>query len=440
MVVYDLTKCINYTATEAGAYNNTDLFCLEEMTDKRPIKHGDTIKFPNKKEYVVEFVQGEMAVMLLKKQSQNTKKVKVSRHLPTLFYYGSSRNGNGRDQYAYELMVKDAHCFLRHGDLLVTSEDRFQSSCFVDIDKENKEFSLMINPDESGSGYFSIPIELSERVDNVFQYFSEHITYIYDNNVIIDISPRDKVFDVIFHPELLKERSKIVAYVNHGDFTISFGVKGSEYRLEVESVYKLLQENDAVKKMWRKITTLPKEVVVDENERGFLSAVYPTYTRDIHRDLWDILNDLIMLNMDAYESLQAQKKKDLALKEKTKKDLALKEKMERAASAKKKEAKVPKVHKGTFVNVNTVLSTRARNIVKDEGVTVRNVVIEAIGDDEAVKRAFHNIEHGAPTKKVETKRDKAPPGKVLNPATNRFINADGALAKKLGLVRSTPKR
>lgn len=431
MVVYNLTKCRNYSEDEAGEYENSDLYCLEKITNKRPIKHGDTIRFPNNKEYVVEFVKGELAVMLLRKSS-NTKMMNAPRHLPTLiYYYGSSsfRDGNGRDQYAYELMVKDARCFLRHGDLLITGEDRFMGSCFVDIDKEKKEFRLMTNPDESGSGYFSIPLELSKRVDNVFNYFSEHISYIYDNNVIIDISSRDKVFDVILHPELLKERNKIIAYIYQGDLTISFGEKGPQHSIQVNSVYKLLQENDVVKKVWRNIPSLPKEY-----ERNVLSALYPTYANEIPRDLWDVLNEVIEVNIEIYENQQAQKRKKALAQKEQMKALALKEKMKKDASMQRKKTDVPKVHKGTFANVNMVLATKARKIVKDAGVTVRNVVIEAMGDDEAVKRAFQNL-------KNMKRLDKAPPGKVLNPSTNRFINVDGALARKLGLAKvPTPKK
>ena len=435
MVVYDLTKCKNYSEdyTNVGEYSNTDFFCLEEMTDKRPIKHGDTIKFPNKKEYVVEFVPGELAVKLLKKESHSKKKI-VLRPLPTVFFYHgpATRTGNGRDQYAYELMVEDAECFMRHGDLMVTNDDKFKGSCFVDIDKKNKEFRIVINPDMSGSGYFSIPLELSERVDNTFEYFAKHIAYAPDNNIGIDIGSHDKVFDVILHPSILKERDQIIAGIYNNELNFRFGEKDSDYMIPVDTVYKLLRKNEVVRKVWSKIPTLPVEYEIDE--RNALSLVYPTYTKEIHRDLWEDLSDLIVGSNETYKSLQARKKK---------KALAQKKKAKKAASAKemvKKEVpKVPKVHKGTFINVDSVLATRARKIVKDEGVTVRNVVIEAMGDDEAVKRAFLNIENGsALVKKVETKREKekAPSGKVLNPATNRYINADGALAKKLGLAKS----
>ena len=131
------------------------------------------------------------------------------------------------DLAAIQLMIKKAcekHKYpLRHGDLIISSEaERFIPSYFVVRNTDSKAtypWIFVNNPDTSGSGYLSIPLEVSEQVNDVM-FLYDDILHSNDSESIksIAIGPQDILIQKTFTNPLKYPSLKYTIYDYDGEW------------------------------------------------------------------------------------------------------------------------------------------------------------------------------------------------------------------------------
>merc|ERR1712050_284709 len=119
-------------------------------------------------------------------------------------YYRSSENALEPKKYSHIIQDKTPETDLeinryvlnhnlQHGDLVNFDEYRESATKIVYFDPSSTMYRFISNPDESGSGYLTIPKEILKDVTDFKSKYAEVLNYIEDNYEVINfhVSPSD---------------------------------------------------------------------------------------------------------------------------------------------------------------------------------------------------------------------------------------------------------
>lgn len=399
MVKYDLSS------KKLGA-DYTELDYLYDLIKDKGIRQGDTIKFANDIECTVEFHPAEMAISLNGIKGLKAPKFFKRKECYEYDYQeGTGRGEVGTDfhKIAYELFVMNAEGVLRHGDLLNFSTFRYKNAYFVDIDSTKKIFKLFKNDDPNKSGYAVIPLQISSRVDNAIEYFVNILEE--NSDAIMYIDPSDKIIDALFHPSLRKYRKNMTVRVHNDAVCVGYdGFVACFYY-----AYRLFQDANTVKELWKRLPFMTSdESIYESSEYEELHA---------NRKKTRIDESLVYEMIDFNTRFKEVVDESSVPSPSPNKDVSDKEKNQTVTFDKR------------------ILAPGVNDLIKDNGLKLAGVSVQLEGDSDMIEETVQQIEGMDFTRDVtKHKCLTPPPGKVLNPETCNFIDAKGALAKKLGLV------
>ncbi len=124
--------------------------------------------------------------------------------------------------------------YLQHGDILNFSEDRFGQAKFVVVDGDGKR-RLVDNPDYSGSGYLSVPKEVTSSLEDAVKYYRKIIGELdYGSLQDIVLGSQDKRFKRIFKKETPFSKDALVVYVLDDEPFLRIEYKGKSEQFDLK--------------------------------------------------------------------------------------------------------------------------------------------------------------------------------------------------------------
>jgi hypothetical protein len=387
----------------------TELDYLYDLTKGKGIRQGDVIRFVNEIECTIEFHPSDLAIFMSGISSLKPY-TSPSKYCTEYDYKDVKKRGGVATDFhkiASELFVVDAEGVLKHGDILNFSMNMYTNAYFVNIDSVKGIFKLYKNDDPKG--YAMIPLQISSRVDDVTGYF---MFILGDNNIYvnIEIDPSDKIIDALFHPTLLKKyRKKMRILCNYYDLSIECNGFKRNF-----GYHELIQNIETSNEMWRNLPVMTSDDSIYESPE--YKELYENRKKTfINVDVMDKIIDF-NFRFKAFQEMAANGKK----------------KSPKNKSPKNKSQTVQTV---TFDK--RVLAHRVLDLAKTKSVKITAVNVTFEGDADGMVQQIEGMDFA-----IEGARDfkhKCTEGKVLNPETCNFIDANGALAKKLGLVGKVKK-
>lgn len=159
--------------------------------------------------------------------------------------------------WLYDLLKRRAKGSLAHGDILVYSNYREWPAIFADIDGTSLKF--VQNPNRSGSGYLTIPKNITQKLDHALEYYKK----IDVDNVDLEFGDDDvivkKTIDKILHPTLLPMIAKKDVSLDVDESQWRVKIEGVALQYATEVMNKILEDPDFLKQVKRLFSRFPEK-------------------------------------------------------------------------------------------------------------------------------------------------------------------------------------
>ena len=433
MVKHDITEC------ELSA-QHTDMDCLRIMCDlKKGIRHNDTLEFTNGVKCTFDFIPDEMAVVL--KGIKGVKPVKRNECKAFLYFFTKDRKRytieEDYDKIVYGLFVEDAACYLKHGDLLSfsTKKHRYSPGYFVYIDIQKRVLYLVPNR-ATDSNHAVIPLDVSHQVGSAIDYFRQ----MYDNlsEPMMEICDCDKMVSILLHPKLVKYGKDFTINLIKDAIIVEY--KGVENRFLFS--YGMMKNADSLQDLWSLLPDLTSDdTILESSEYKDLMSTkmkdgFPRYSQHVK----EIIANMIRFNIDLYKTVKASRSTEQSPTDKG--PIPFQDKVLYDVGLGRVHEEQYVMHDMMFLDQEKLLGTTIHKIFDNNLIHIDSITVRVLGRKKDIRSSKSQIQDvveeegydvGEAPDAIKHKCLTPPPGKVLNPDTCNFIDANGALAKKLGL-------